>query len=364
MRLNWMPALVMLGLVALGHAEEAALPALIAVDAQQTARIDTVLQEMERNHGGTLVCDPADAALDSAAFVQRYLRRFGGPQNLPDYDYRFERLLSRLSQYPAPLADPRLDHDIWQAYRTYESVTHGATSYRKGDTIHGLDNARDLLWMYLTAQAGPICADPSRRAQWLDRLLVDPGTPAERLARSFAVLQLIAAVRGVHDHPLQVRLANDVALDAGSAGLRWFAERLGLGCIVWGINPATLPRPRIDAVNVSGRMTSFDMANVVDQESWSQDRHFFTTVFSQPVGQRARYMSVHLPEAPSDDGLFCFASQGVVNIWRKRHMVDAMPQMLEAAAIIDTASRYALAQRMGATELAPTVVRERANTAK
>src|SRR6185295_18779131 len=74
----------------------------------QRARIDAVVSELRRGYGGTLVVAPHDDVLDSAAFLAHYLRAFA----LPDpgifiYDYRFERILARLSGAPEVLADSR-----------------------------------------------------------------------------------------------------------------------------------------------------------------------------------------------------------------------------------------------------------------
>ena len=219
------------------------LPALIATDAPTAKRIDEVLVEMDRGYGGTLVTEPHDAALDSAAFVQRYLRRFAIPNALHDYSYRFERLLDRLYSFPQPLEDISLDADIWAAYRAFEVGTGGAASYKDGGVSQHLASARDVLWLYLGVNAKRITADGKRRMWWIERFCVDAALPRERLARSFAVLEMITSSHETTVTNMLRILPQNTKTLAGAAGLSWFADSLGLGWQTWGIDPQNLPHP-------------------------------------------------------------------------------------------------------------------------
>ncbi len=67
----------------------------IHVDDKTAARISEVIKEVESGYGGTLVTSPENPAIDSAAFVERYVEAFKDPTELKSYDYRFERLLAR-----------------------------------------------------------------------------------------------------------------------------------------------------------------------------------------------------------------------------------------------------------------------------
>src|SRR6266404_4677988 len=91
---------------ALGDGPEILLPS------QQQTVVDQVIGEMKGGYGGTLVTKGGpDKTLDSSAFLSRYLREFSSPEKkhgLEKYDYRFERILARASEYPTMLDDPRL----------------------------------------------------------------------------------------------------------------------------------------------------------------------------------------------------------------------------------------------------------------
>jgi hypothetical protein len=327
------------------------LPPLITVTKHQEERIDSVLTELDRNYGGTLVCDPADAALDSSAFVQRYLRRFASAGPAKTYSYRFERLLARLSQFPGPLDDARLDADIWASFRAYEAEVAAATDPQESFAQHDLTSARDLLWTYLGKHAKRIQADASRKVWWLDRLFVDPATPAQRLAHAFAVLELVEATRNAPDVQSYAPADRKAPPPSGAAGLAWFAGRLEVGWRVWGLDPATLPAPRIDYVNISGRMTQFYPRDIVDQESWSRERRPFTPDFWVPVGQREDYAHVCLPDAPCDDGLFFYLLDGVLHAWPKAQMGEGALRMLEVSGFVDAAAYEDLVRRAGARAL-------------
>src|SRR5688572_11975957 len=63
----------------------------------QESKINQLVKELKHGYGGTLVLAPPDPEIDSPAFLAYYLRAFGEPVNPREYDYRFERILTRLS---------------------------------------------------------------------------------------------------------------------------------------------------------------------------------------------------------------------------------------------------------------------------
>ena len=182
-----------------GEFSLAKAPALPSGQEQQ-AYIERVIAEMKRGYGGTIVTTEAPhAQLDTPEFVSAYLRAFGELGDHPgDYDYRFERLLARLSATATPLDDARLDWDLWRAWLLLEN--HALESYEyEGPRIQGarvmnhLDSARDLLWLYLDHNAPAILKDEKRRAWWIAQLTRDLEAPGGRPSRRWFLPPLIAA---------------------------------------------------------------------------------------------------------------------------------------------------------------------------
>jgi hypothetical protein len=146
---------------------------------QQQVLVDQVIEEMKKGYGGALVTKKGpDNVLDSSVFLSRYLREFSTLQDkssLKDYDYRFERILARASEYPTMLDDPRLDWDVYRALVSYEQFSDGTDQYQSGTgsrlVINELDSAKDLAWMYIEHQSQRLIRDKTRQKWWVDHLV-------------------------------------------------------------------------------------------------------------------------------------------------------------------------------------------------
>jgi len=133
--------------------------------------------------------------MDTPEFTAFYLRAFAEPtEPLDDYDFRFERLLSRVSQYTPMIEDPHLDWDMWRAWLLFENTANTSFFYKnRNGSMSGLDSARDLLWNYLSLNADAILKDPKRRAWWLTRLTADLEAEGGRPQRRWFLLLLLSA---------------------------------------------------------------------------------------------------------------------------------------------------------------------------
>ena len=302
----------------------------IQVDEETAARISTVIKELQSGYGGTLVTSPKNPAIDSSAFVERYLGAFKDPTELKSYDYHFERLLARVTQFPDPLEDPRLDGAIWSAYVEFEAKQPGKTSYQVGDTVYILDSARDLLWTYLGVQAPEIRKSPERRKWWMERLLA-PGTEVEQLARCFAAIHLINQVKEkmvdliVWDVPLQTEIPT------GQAGLDWFADQKSIHWTLWGCDPKELAAPSVDSVPSGRWETKF----AVDQESWSKKRTNFEATYYRSIGQRVRRFSVRVPTKVPTDGVFMVYAEDSLHVWPKKSFFEGVLSVLEHTGFLE-----------------------------
>jgi hypothetical protein len=332
-------------------------------------RIDDVIDELRRGYGGTLVCDPHDEALDSAAFLAHYLRAFSSPDaGIRSYDYRFERIMSRLSEHPEALQDRRLDWDIWRAFLVYENFTDGSGHFKAENTIYNLDSAADLLWVYLDLNGHAVKSDKARLAWWIDVLTHDLRAPGGRPLRRWLLLQLVAStdtemakltadreeeVASIFPiispdpyHPFLVvgsgfHLGADFDDPSPRAGppfresVARIAESQGLAFEVWEISEKSVPQTRIWSVDLAPRLSQVAMNDVIDQESWSAERQDFRVSFWRSVGSRSGFSSVHLPAKDSSDGVFFFVYNARLYVWPKSKMDDGVIQMLHLSGLID-----------------------------
>ena len=319
---------------------------VIDVDDASLHRIARVLKEMDSGYGGTLVVDPKDWAIDSPAFVERYLKRFGDPTNLKDYDYQFERLLARVTQFPESLDDERLDSAIWSAYEKLETKHSGKTNYFHGGTNYVLDSARDLLWMYLHIHADHILSDENRRTRWMDRLL-RPGAEVEKLARFFALLHLISSIQQNSTELTVWDVDSNTKIPGGQGGLDWFAEKTSAQWITWGFDPKHLPRPRIDNI-YSGR---WETSNAVDQESWSTERTLFKVSYFRPVGQRIPRYSIRVPTQLPADGIYLFLYEGQIHVWRKQEFYSGALRMAQLSGFLDEKEYFKYVEKLSLERL-------------
>jgi hypothetical protein len=321
--------------------------------------ITAVIKEVRGGYGGTLVCDPAGSVVDSPAFVAHYLRAFSGlrREDCSSYDYRFERLLSRLSEFPDAMVDPRLDWDVMRAFLEYERGYNGEHEYRESDSIHRLESAKDLLWCYLGGNGEAIRGTPERLTFWVDHLAGGLEKPGHYPLRPWYILLLISQTdtetgRSVQsDWPFPwwpqspsmiVGPDSDTGpeLPAGFApALSKLASHLGLGYECWGIHPSTLPNAKAVRANLSGRMTCLELAWALDQESWSREPHFYRVSQWRPIGRRASYWNVSIPPRSSDDGVFLFRYGRRIYAWMKADMESGTVRMLLESRLIDEA-RY------------------------
>lgn len=327
---------------------------LIDADESAQPRISQVLSEMATGYGGTLVCDPEDHAIDSSAFVERYLAKFADPSNLKDYDYRFERLLARVTQFPKSLDDARLDNSIWLAFQTLENKHPGKTGYFHGDTNYILDSARDLMWTYLNVHAQRILNDEHRRSFWRDRLLASTGE-TQQLTQSFALLHLLASTQTATPELTLWDVDSNESIPAGSGGLNWYCHRISSRWITMGFDPEVLPSPRVDNIS-SGR---WERSNAIDQKSWSAKRTGFDIGYTRLVGQRVVRYSIRVPTQLTDDGIFFFPYNEQIYIWQKRDFHAGVLRMAQISGFIDENSYAKILNCLGLDKIEITARKER-----
>lgn len=343
-----------------------------AVGKERLGRIDEVIEEVRGGYGGTLVCEPQNDDLDSAAFLAHYLRAFGDPVNFTAYDYQFERILSRLSATPSVLADPQLDWDIWRAYLLYENtVAIVGDSYKAGPygrfVRHDLDGAKNLLWMHLSNNADAIRASHTRQKWWIDQLTRGLRAPGGRPMRRWYLLQLVSLsdtktaallkdeARSGEERMWPTRRPDpfdpfvhlswdDLEADESpelppfSEVIAQLAESQSLTAVLWGIDPSQQPRTAAVETNLALRMTQYAPGVILCQESWSEKPHEFSVHFTRPVGQRSRHSNVSFPLYDSRDGVFFFTYKAKLYVWPKAQMDDGVIQMLHLSGLIDDAT--------------------------
>jgi hypothetical protein len=335
---------------------------------ESRARIQTVIDELKRGYGGTLVVSGPDEVIDSSAFVSAYLRAFAvlEEKEIKTYDYLFERLLARVAGAPAALDDARLDWDVWRGYLCYENFVAGTdryNGYQKGNTVYGLDAAKDLLWLYLSRHAEPIRKDERRRTWWIQAVTHGMNPTGGRPLRRWILLQLLSAtdtetektVRpeppaddpprrrpGPYDVFIEATGEIDIAstttpikpLPAFADAIKLLAASQKLKYEVWGLDPKTMPATKAVESNLGYRWNVIT-ASVINQESWSKEPQWFGIGFSRPVGSRSQHVSVSFPQTEVTEGVFFFTHNNQLFVWPKAKMDAAVIQLLHRNQWID-----------------------------
>ncbi len=352
---------------------------------QQQAVVDQVIEEMKKGYGGTLVTKKGpDDALDSSFFLSRYLREFSSPENkssLKDYDYRFERILARASEYPTMLDDPRLDWDVYRALLLYEQFSAGTDQYQSGTgsglVINELDSAKDLAWIYIEHQSDRSLQNTARQRWWVDHLVRGFNTSSGSRVNRWYLLQFclladpsrkqISAPTPDDRRKTQTRTPSaddpflmvqaDTKPPAFKDALHMISASLGLSFEVWGIDPGKMLPARALAVSLKTAKWPTDRSPIIGQESWSKPEagtleygvHFFHI-----FGQRAPYSHVSFPR-DRKDGVFFFCFNKRLYVWPKEEMDRGVLQMAKIAGLIDDAMWAQLTSTQGFHQLKTTL---------
>ncbi len=373
---------------------------------ERKAFIDQVIGEVKEGYGGTMVVtDSPHPHMDTPEFVAFYLRAFASPeQKLDSYDYRFERLLSRVSRHMAMIEDPRLDWDLWRAWLLFENTANSSSYYESEmkidnrNVMNGLDGARELLWAYLDHNAPAILKDEKRRAWWLAHLTEDMEAPGGRPQRRWYLLSLLCAADPKRPALEKIRVKEktvDAPFGGGKISVRQpgpldpfllvtgkkpvvpaFGEALAkmalgnhLSLTVLEADPATQPATRVPVISLEMTKYPTDSTAVINQESWStpvkgkdgeEDPYWgyeWGVRFSRPVGRRDSFSSVSFPEDRTD-GVYFFVFNQRLHVWPKARMDAAVIQMLRTGNLLDAAMASDLEKR-GFPPLKSTLVKER-----
>lgn len=334
---------------------------------QQQAVVEQVLDEMKKGYGGTLVTKAGpDDAIDSSAFLSRYLREFSSVKSkraLKRYDYLFERILARASEYPVMLDDPRLDWDIYRSLLLYEQFSDGTDRYQDGTgkevTNYELDSAKDLAWVYLEHHADALAQNKKRQRWWVEHLVRGFSTPSGRRVNRWLLLQLCVLVdpnraqispqtpdderktptrRPSQDDPFLVVQA-DTKRPAFKDALYAIAAPLGLSFEVWGVDPGKMSPARILTVSLEMVRWPTDRSHIIGQESWSDPKegtYEYGVRFFRVVDRRAPYSNASIPHE-RNDGVFFFSFNKRLYVWPKAEMDIGVLQMAKVAGLIDDA---------------------------
>jgi hypothetical protein len=353
---------------------------------QQRIIVDRVIDEMKKGYGGTLVTTKGmDKALDSSAFLSRYLREFSSLEKnrgLKEYDYRFERILARASEYPVMLDDPRLDWDIYRSLLLYEQFSDGTDVYESGQwgespSLADLDSAKDLAWMYIDHHADGLMKDKNRQKWWIDHLARGLNEPGRRRVNRWILFQLCVLADpnrrqqpqptpdDSRKTPMRKPSAEDPFLvvkadtkpPAFEDALHMIAGPLGLSFEVWGIDPRKQPPARILAISLEMAKWPTDKSFIIGQESWSKPEegsHEWGVYFFHLVGRRASYSNFHTPE-DRKDGVFFFTFNKRLYVWPKAEMDDGLLQMLYVEGLIDHTIWMQLVEARGLHRLKKTL---------
>ena len=353
---------------------------------QQQALVDQVIEEMKKGYGGTLVTKKGpDNALDSSFFLSRYLREFSTLQNksrLKDYDYRFEIILARASEYPTMLDDPRLDWDVYRALLSYEQFSADADQYQSGTgsslVFKELDSAKDLAWMYIERQSDRLMHDKARQKWWVDHLVQGIHSSTRSRVNRWYLLQLcfladpsrkpISEPKPQDNRKTQTRTPSpddpflmvlaDTKPPAFKDALHMISGPLGLSFEVWGIDPEKMPPARILAVSLEMTKWPTDRSLIIGQESWSKrdggGTLEYNVQFFHYVGQRAPYSHVSFPR-DRKDGIFFFCFNKRLYVWPKEEMDSGVLQIAKVAGLIDDAMWAQLTSTQGFHQLKTTL---------
>jgi hypothetical protein len=352
---------------------------------QEQIVVDQVIKEMKSGYGGTLVTKAGpDKTLDSSSFLSRYLREFSSVENkrgLKDYNYRFERILARASEYPTMLDDPRLDWDIYRSLLLYEQFSDGADQFQDGTgddvVIRELDSAKDLAWMYIEHQSNGLMHNKIRQQWWIDHLARGFNQPSGSRVNRWFLLQLCFLADPnrrpipppTPDDSLKTQMRMPSAEDpflivqehtkapAFEDALHMIAGPLGLSFEVWGIDPGKMPSARILTVSLEMAKWPTDRSRIIGQESWSNPEagtREYGVQFFHVVGQRAPYSHVSIPH-DRKDGVFFFSFNKRLYVWSKAEMDDGVLQMAKVAGLMDDAMWVQLTSTQGLRQLKTTL---------
>lgn len=298
------------------------------------------------------------------------------------------RLISRFWTGKEMLQDARLDWDMWRAWLLFENTAHMRDELSPGLHLHC---AREVLWAYLSLNAGEILKDPQRRAWWLTRLTAGMEAPGGRPQRRWFLLLFVTRedpkrealqkilgkrVDSIHGKvplrqprpldPFLIVTGENPQIPAFGEAVTQMAFDSNLALTVLGIDPASQPATRVDRVNLLGSLTQAgDEANIIYQESWSTppaDMRIFEVFlhyewrisFDTPEKYLSR--EVHVPEDRTD-GVYFFVYNQRLYVWPKAKMDNAVIQMLRTANLIDAAAA-AVFERNGLEPLKETLVKE------
>jgi len=322
--------------------------------------IEAVIAEMKRGYAGTVVtAEVPDPVIDTPGFVSRYLREFGDPAgDWSAYDFRFERLLTRISWHPAMMENVELDWDVWRAWLLFENQAHPTDSYlHRSGSWNLLDGAPGLLMNYLSHNAGEILGNGKRRDWWMTQLTRDLDAPGGRPYRRWFLLHLLAAAdpsrkaleavpvpevfvtRGDRriplrqPHPLDPFLIvkpDEKSVPSFETALRRIASDQGLGLEVFLLDPAGQGPTRVHTITLEKTKWPIEEFRVINQESWSgydpsrsHEGYEWGPSSLRTVGQRGRFASLRLPE-DREDGVFFFVFDRRLFVWPKSRMDAAI----------------------------------------
>ena len=362
---------------------------------KKKAFIEKVINEVRGGYGGTMVVTKSPHPLmDTPEFTAFFLRAFAEPTKpLDAYVYRSDLLMSRVSQYMPMIEDSRLDWDMLRAWLLFENSSNTSNAYEnRYGTIDGLVSARELLWNYLSLNAGAILKDAKRRAWWITRLTADLEAEGGRPQRRWFLLSLLSAadpkrealekipmpekfmegpnstylgekIRMRQPHPLDPFLIvteKDDKIPPFDDALTKIAFDNGLSLTVLGIDPATQPATQVHSICLAMTKWPSDQSKVINQESWSAPSDFgyeWRVLFTSPVGRREAFSDVSFPDERTD-GVFFFVFNQRLYVWPKAKMDAAVLHMLRVANLIDAAATADF-ERRGFAPLKETLVKDR-----
>ncbi len=347
------------------------------VSAADAAEIAEIIEEVRGGYGGTLVCADDGAIVDQPAFLAHYLRAFATPDSLntPDlqtYDYRMERVLSRMSGHPTLMSDSCLDWFVWRSYLQIERLSGLAGHYRVKDTIYNLDDAEDLLWEYLDRNLPDILNSQQRLEWWLSHIMYGMKAGEGKPKRKWLLLKFISAT-DTETHELAKRLSEskdsesekesfyslycatpspyhpflmveeDDELPDFPEMIKRMAKSQSLKLEVLGVDPNSLPPTKAIYRNIALGGTSLILAYVVDEQSWQVGSESQNVSSSRPVGTRSGHSNVTLPTRKINEGLHFHTFKASLLVWPNSRMEDAIIMLLGRSGLITKSCKNRLA---------------------
>lgn len=351
--------------------------------AQQQKVVDRAIESATQGYYGDLVIpSELDSPIHSSAFLSRYLREFSSIEknrDIREYDFRFERILSLASRYPAMLDDAILDWDICRSLRLYEILWPGEDYYQdeprhEGDepSNHDLESAKDLAWMYIDYHADDLMKNNDRLQWWVDHLARRLSDDRRGVYRWF-LLKLAAMAEqppfeGSHEKPIGEPSPADpfLVVDEDSnppsfqEALHRIVRPLGISFEVWGIEPQDMSPARFLNRNTSAMdRWPKDKSSIIGQESWSDPKEAYVSKWGVSYfrikGRRIQYSNVYIPYHRKD-GVFFFPFNNRLYVWPKAEMDSCALRMLHVACLIDSAKLKRLLAQCGLRNLETTLV--------